>query len=93
MKKVERERKKMSVNKKWPTRAGRTKDRNMDRLAMKADAMGVYTVESLVKGVCFFLDREDIVISSGGGFFRMSQMDAMKICKEAVEIIKDYRGI
>lgn len=93
MKKVERERKKMSVNKKWPTRAGRTKDRNMDRLATKADAMGVYTVESLVKGVCFFLDREDIVISSGGGFFRMSQIDAMKICKEAVEIIKDYRGI
>lgn len=83
----------MSVNKKWPTRAGRTKDRNMDGLATKADAMGVYTVESLVKGVCFFLDREDIVISSGGGFFRMSQMDAMKICKEAVEIIKDYRGI
>jgi hypothetical protein len=57
--------------------------------ATRANNMGIYTVESLVDGICYFFESGECVVAGGNGYVRMSIDTAKQVAEELSAIIED----
>lgn len=65
------------------------KDKGMDALAKKAEYHDIYTVQSMLIGVCYFCADGEIAISNTKGYVRMSEKTAQRLVSELSGIISD----
>lgn len=66
------------------------KEKNVDEMATRASNDGIYTVESLAPGLCYFVDGDTVVIASSTGYMKVHITTARFIASELDGIIDDY---
>ena len=64
---------------------------NLDERATRAGNYGVYTVESLKAGLCYFFEDEKVIIATSAGFMKMDLSTAELMANEILELSKDVR--
>lgn len=67
-----------------------SKELHINEMATTATNMGVYTVESLAPGLCYFVGGDTVVIASSGGYMKVHLTTAKVIASELSGIIEDY---
>ena len=65
--------------------------KEIDFLATKATNIGIYTVDSLNNGICYFFENNEVVIATSGGFVKMNIETAETMADELKEIIQDVK--
>lgn len=65
--------------------------RNMRTTADRAVSKGVYTVDSDVKGLYYFIEDGQIVISTAMGYVRMELDDAELMAMELIDLTEAHR--
>lgn len=63
---------------------------HINEMATTATNIGVYTVESLAPGLCYFVDGDTVVIASSTGYMKVHLTTAKVIASELSGIIEDY---
>ena len=66
------------------------KDLHINEMATTATNMGAYTVESLVNGLCYFIDDNTVVFGTHTGFMKVNMSTAKTMAKELPQILADY---
>ena len=67
--------------------------RSMESVALKAEDLDVYTVQSLKEGIYYFCADEAVVISTQNGFIWMNEKTAEIVAEELTEILKDVKKL
>lgn len=65
--------------------------KNIDEIATRATNQGIYTVDSEIKTVHYFIEDNSMVIGTPNGHLRMSIDRAEAIAWELIDIIPEYR--
>ena len=68
------------------------KNLHINEMATTATNMGVYTVESLAPGLCYFVDGETVVLASSTGYMKVHLTTAKVIAEELPDILADYEA-
>lgn len=68
------------------------KNLHINEMATTATNMGVYTVESLAPGLCYFVDGETVVLASSTGYMKVHMTTAKVIASELSGIIEDFEN-
>lgn len=66
------------------------KELHINEMATTATNMGVYTVESLAPGLCYFVEGDTVVIGASSGYMKVHLTTAKVIASELDGIIEDY---
>ena len=64
---------------------------HLDETATRAGNIGVYTVESMKTGLCYFFEDESIVIATASGYMKTDLKTAELIAREIADISADFR--
>lgn len=67
-----------------------SKELHINEMATTATNNGVYTVESLAPGLCYFIEGDTVVIGASSGYVKVHLTTAKVIASELDGIIKDY---
>lgn len=66
------------------------KELHINEMATTATNAGVYTVESLAPGLCYFIEGDTVVIGASTGCMKVHLTTAKVIASELDGIINDY---
>lgn len=66
-------------------------NKEIDTLATRATNKGIYTVDSMNNGICYFFEDGIVVIATSGGYVKMNIETAECMAEELKEIIKDVK--
>ena len=66
------------------------KELHINEMATTATNHGVYTVESLEPGLCYFMEGNTVVIAASSGYVKVHLTTAKVIADELAGIIRDY---
>lgn len=67
-----------------------SKELHINEMATTATNNGVYTVESLAPGLCYFIEGDTVVIGASSGYVKVHLTTAKVIASELSGIIDDY---
>ena len=67
-----------------------SKELHINEMATTATNHGVYTVESLAPGLCYFIEGNTVVIAASSGYMKVHLTTAKVIAEELAGIISDY---
>lgn len=67
------------------------KEMHINEMATTATNLGAYTVESLVPGICYFIEGDVFVLASATGFMKLHLTTAEAIAKELADILAGYK--
>lgn len=69
------------------------KPMDIDRIATKATSDGIYTVESMLYGIRYFFEEDEVVIANTRGCMSLSMDNAKVLADELRDLLEDVKSI